>query len=268
MGGAHPSNAAQSNPSGEQPARFALRRERVSGTITEQNARTRGFRERQGRALITHIRGILRKVDEEELTLALEPIELGILIPEQTRRVLQSKLGEPVSLFTVLYIEGGQMGARMIPRLVGFLSTLDREFFEIFCSVDGVGVRKALRAMTRPVRELARTIQDQDVRTLATYPGIGEAMAERIVAKLRRKVGKFALIVGAAEERVAPGSAGSENGQAENAEPDVIRDTFETLLSVGHNESQARQLLDRVLAGKKKFKSVADMIDAIYQQSR
>ena len=52
--------------------------------------------------------------------------------------------------------------------------------------------------MVRPVRELARTIQDQDVRTLATYPGIGEAMAERIVAKLRRKVGKFALIVGQA----------------------------------------------------------------------
>src|SRR5262249_54545758 len=137
-----------------------------------------------------------------------------------------------------------------------------------FCSVDGVGVRKALRAMVRPVRELARTIQDQDVRMLATYPGIGEATAERIVAKLRRKVGKFALIV-------APGGAdaGAEapveaNGQPENAEPDVIRDTFAALLSVGHTESQARQAIDRVLTGRKKFKSVADMIDAIYQQNR
>ena len=33
---------------------------------------------------------------------------------------------------------------------------------------------------------------------LATFPGIGEATAERIVAKLRRKVGKFALMVGPA----------------------------------------------------------------------
>ena len=48
----------------------------------------------------------------------------------------------------------------------------------------------------------------------------------------------------------------------------MIRDTFAALLSVGHTESQARQILDRVLAGKKKFKSVADMIDAIYQQNR
>ena len=147
-------------------------------------------------AVITQIRGMLRSVAEEELTLAIDPIEIAVLIPEHTRRLLQQRVGEFVSLHTVLYIEGGQMGARMNPRLVGFLSPVDREFFEVFCSVDGVGVRKALRAMARPVRELARAVQDQDVRLLATYPGIGEATAERIVAKLRRKVGKFALIVG------------------------------------------------------------------------
>src|SRR5207249_12314246 len=112
-------------------------------------------------------------------------------------------------------------------------------------------------------RELARTIQDQDVRMLATYPGIGEATAERIVAKLRRKVGKFALIVGQDDGRGAV--AVEANGAPENAEPDVIRDTFAALLSVGHSESQARQAIDRVLAGKKKYKSVADLIDAIYR---
>ena len=217
--------------------------------------------------MITHIRGILRSVGEEELVLAVEPMELEVLIPEHTRRQLQQKVGEPVALHTVFYIEGGQMGSRMTPRLVGFLSAIDREFFEIFCSVDGVGVRKALRAMTRPVRELARSIQDQDVKMLATFPGIGEATAERIVAKLRRKVGKFTLIVGVASATEST-SAVETNGQAENAEPDVIRDTFAALLSVGHSETQARQAIDQALMGKKKFKSVADMIDAIYQQNR
>jgi holliday junction DNA helicase RuvA len=216
--------------------------------------------------VITHIRGILRAVMEEELTLAVEPMEFAVLVSEHARRQLQGRVGEPISLHTIFYIEGGTMGARMTPRLVGFLSPIDREFFETFCSVDGVGVRKALRAMVRPVRELARTIQDQDVRTLATYPGIGEATAERIVAKLRRKVGKFALIV--SPPAPAEGTPVEANGEAENAESDVIRDTFAALLSVGHTESQARQLLDRVLTGKKKFKSVADMIDAIYQQNR
>ncbi|WP_406695502.1 Holliday junction branch migration protein RuvA [Singulisphaera sp. Ch08] len=216
--------------------------------------------------MISQIRGILRTVADEVLTLAVDPMEIEVLIPEYTRRKMQTHLGEIVSLHTIFYIEGNAMGGRMTPRLVGFLSAIDREFFEIFCSVDGVGVRKALRAMVRPVRELARTIQDQDVKMLSTYPGIGEATAERIVAKLRRKVGKFTLIVGQAA--AAEGTAAESNGVAEAVEPDVIRDTFAALLSVGHNESEARREIDRVLTGKKKFKSVADMIDAIYQQQR
>ena len=197
----------------------------------------------------------------------IDPFEIEVLIPEHTRRQIQSKLGEPITLHTIFYIEGGSMVSRLVPAAGRFPSPIDREFFEIFCSVDGVGVRKALRAMVRPVRELARTIQDQDVKLLATFPGIGEATAERIVAKLRRKVGKFALIVSPEAGRRRTASAES-NGAPENAEPDVIRDTYAALLSVGHTESQARQAIDRVLSGKKKFKSVADMIEAIYLQSR
>ena len=213
--------------------------------------------------VLTKVRGILQTVAEESLTLLVDPLELEVLIPEHTRRQVQSKVGEPITLHTIFYIEGGSMVSRLLPRLVGFTSAIDREFFEIFCSVDGVGAKKALRAMVRPVRELARSIQDQDVKLLATFPGIGEATAERIVAKLRRKVGKFALIV--TPETTA---AGEVNGAPENAEPDVIRDTYSALLSVGHSESDARQAIDRVLVGKKKFKSAADMIEAIYLLNR
>jgi holliday junction DNA helicase RuvA len=213
--------------------------------------------------VLTKVRGILQTVAEESLTLLIDPLEIEVLIPEHTRRQVQSKVGEPITLHTILYIEGGSMVSRLLPRLVGFTSAIDREFFEIFCSVDGVGARKALRAMVRPVRELARSIQDQDVKLLATFPGIGEATAERIVAKLRRKVGKFALIVSP-----ETATAGEVNGAPENAEPDVIRDTYSALLSVGHSESDARQAIDRVLVGKKKFKSAADMIEAIYLLNR
>lgn len=215
--------------------------------------------------MISQVRGVLRSVGEEELTLVVEPFEVEVLVPDHARRQLQNKLGERVTLHTIFDLEGNQMSGQLRPRLVGFLSPVDREFFEVFCSVDGIGVRKALRAMVRPVRELARTIQDQDTRALSTYPGIGEATAERIVAKLRRKVGKFTLIVGVPAEEGVPVES---NGHAENAEPDVIRDTFAALVSVGHSDSQARQAIDRVLLGKKKYKTVADMIDAIYQNDR
>lgn len=213
--------------------------------------------------MITQIRGVLVAVGEETLTLGVNPFQIEVLIPEHTRRQIQDKVGETIVLHTIFYIEGTAGIGKMLPRLVGFLSPIDREFFDIFCSVDGVGTRKALRAMVRPVRELARMIQDQELKLLATFPGIGEATAERIVAKLRRKVGKFALII------PADGSpSDSTNGEPDNAEPDVIRDTFAALLSVGHTESQARQAIDQALKSKKKYRSVADMIEAIYQQDR
>jgi Holliday junction DNA helicase RuvA len=216
--------------------------------------------------VLTRIRGTLLSASDEIATLRIDPFEIEVLISEHTRRTIQTRLGEVISFDTVFYIEGGAMTSKLLPRLVGFLSAIDREFFEIFCSVDGVGVRKALRAMVRPVREIARTIEEQDTKQLSTFPGIGEATAERIVAKLRRKVGKFALII---SQHQGDGTPPSEaNGAPENVLPDVIRDTYAALLSVGHNESQAREAIDRVLSGKKKFKSVADMIEAIYQQSR
>lgn len=60
--------------------------------------------------------------------------------------------------------------------------------------------------------------------------------------------------------------AGAVGGMVDRG-ADVVRDTFAALLSVGHTESQARAAIDLVLAGGKTFRSVADMVDAIYQQN-
>ena len=177
-----------------------------------------------------------------------------VLIPEFTRRQLQNRRGESVSLHTIQYLEGNPAHGRLTPRLVGFLNENEREFFEIFCSVDGVGAKKALRAMVQPVREVAIAIEEQDAKGLAQLPGIGPATAERIIAKLRRKVPKFALLV-------------SEGITSDTVEPDVVSATFDVLRSLGHSESDARKLLDGALATKKKFKDIESLLQAIYTTS-
>jgi Holliday junction DNA helicase RuvA len=206
--------------------------------------------------LITKITGQLVALAGDTLTLKIEAFEYEVLIPEFARRQLQNELNQNISLHTIEYMEGNPMQGRMTPRLIGFLSEVEREFFELFCSVDGVGVKKALRAMIRPVKEVATAIEEQDAKCLSSLPGIGPAMAERIIAKLRRKVPKFALMV-----------AQGELHEAE-VESDVVSETFEVLRSLGHSESEARRLLDATLAVKKKFKDVQSLIEAIYQQSQ
>lgn len=206
--------------------------------------------------MITKITGQLVALADDELTLRVGALEYQVLIPEYTRRQLQTLLNEEISLHTIEYLEGNPMQGRMTPRMIGFLTEVEREFFEMFCSVDGVGVRKALRAMVRPVKEVATAIEEQDTKILGSLPGVGPATAERIVAKLRRKMAKFALMVTKETPREA------------EVESDVILQTFEALRTLGHSESDARRLIDTALANKKKYPDVQTLLQAIYQYSQ
>ena len=203
--------------------------------------------------MITKITGRLAHLDEAFLTLQAGPFDYEVLIPEFTRRHLQSMVGQEVSLHTIEYLEGNPMQGRMTPRLIGFLSEVEREFFELFCSVDGIGVRKALRAMVRHVKDVATAIEEQDDKFLASLPGIGPAMSERIIAKLRRKVPKFALMVSRQEASEA------------DVAPDLVSEAYQILRQLGHAESEARRLLDGALAKKKKYPDVQSLLQVIYQ---
>ncbi|MDR1494211.1 MAG: Holliday junction DNA helicase RuvA [Planctomycetaceae bacterium] len=205
--------------------------------------------------MITKITGTLKALSMEHAILEIGAFEYEVLIPEFTRLHLQPETRKTVSLHTIEYIEGGQMQSRMTPRLIGFLTEAEREFFELFCSVDGVGVKKALRAMIRPVREVAAAIEEKDEKWLSSLPGIGAATAERIVAKLRRKVPKFTLMV----DRNIPSAAA-------DTQRDVVSEAYEALLALGHNESEARKLIDAAHADKKKYKDATELLYAVYQQ--
>lgn len=208
-------------------------------------------------ALITRITGRLVALRDQDALLAIEAFEYQVFIPDFVRRQLQARIGEEVSLRTIQYIDGNpQKGGRMVPRLVGFLHDAEREFFDMFCQVDGVGVKKALHSMVRPVRDIAAAIEEQDVKLLAALPGIGPAMAERIIAKLRRKMAKFALLI----EADVPDHAATPRN--------VLEDTYEALIALGHSGPDARAKIEQATAGGGKFKSVEDLIQEIYRQER
>jgi Holliday junction DNA helicase RuvA len=204
--------------------------------------------------MITRLTGILERVEPTAVEIAVGPVVHEVLVTELVRRSLQQRLGQPVVLHTLEYLEGNPTRGNLVPRLVGFLSEVEREFFELICEVDGVGVRKALRAIIRPVGEIALAIEEQDAKSLAGLPGIGAATAERMIAKLRRRMPKFALLVA----REAPGEA---------IAADVLAETFDVLRSLGHSDSDARRLVDLLRGEKKKPKDVQDALETIYRQT-
>lgn len=205
--------------------------------------------------MIKYVTGRLVEVFDSSIIMENGPFHFEVLVPDFVRHNVQSLVGEDLSLHTILYFEGNPQG-RMNPRMVGFLSKVELEFFELFCSVDGVGVKKALRSMVRPVREVALMIENQDVKGLSTLPGVGPATAERIIAKLRRKMAKFALLVSRDQAAVM------------DVEPDLVDQTCEVLRSLGHSDVEARRLIDAAVESGEKFKDVETLLNAVYQQIR
>jgi holliday junction DNA helicase RuvA len=207
--------------------------------------------------MISRITGTLTRLNGLDAFVELGGLEYHIYVPDFVRRQLQSKVGQPVSFRTVDYIEGNpQKGGRMVPRLIGFQSEAELEFFELICSVDGVGVKKALNAMVKPVKDVALAIEEQDARLLSALPGIGPAMAERIIAKLRRKMTRFALMV----QR--------ESAAEHETTHDVINDGHDALIALGHSPADARDKIERALRSQGKFKSVDELIQTIYKNER
>jgi Holliday junction DNA helicase RuvA len=209
--------------------------------------------------MITKISGVLNRVLDEEVRLQIETFEYQVLVPEFVRRQLQSLIGEEVTLHTSEYLEGNPMQGRIVPRLIGFLTEAELEFFELFCTVDKVGVRKAIKALVRPVREMADAIQRQDAKWLTTLPGVGPSTADQIIATLRKKVTKFALMPdGQGKVETAPSRATMDGN--------LIEDAYQALLTVGHSPMDARNLLDKALGAGKSFKSAEDILLEIYKQ--
>jgi Holliday junction DNA helicase RuvA len=208
--------------------------------------------------MITKITGVVNRVLNEEVRLQVGPLEYQVLVPEFVRRHIQARVGQEVTLHTSEYFDGNPMQGKVVPRLLGFSNEAELEFFELFCTVDKVGARKAIKALVRPIKEIADAIQRQDPKWLTALPGVGAATAEQIVATLRRKVTKFALMA-------PPRDTQDETPPTLGTDGNLIEDAYQALLSVGLGPAEARNRLDSALADGKTFESVEEILLEIYK---
>ncbi|MHC4983915.1 MAG: Holliday junction branch migration protein RuvA [Planctomycetota bacterium] len=172
-----------------------------------------------------------------------------VLIPACEAERLRRLAGETVVLHTIHYVEGDPAHGVQRPRLIGFADEGEREFFKLFTRVKGIGVRKALRALVRPVAEVAAAIQDKDAKFLVALPEIGRRTAEQVIAELHGKVEQFA--------GKAPPAA------AELPQP--AAEALAVLVQLGERRSDAAALVERVLAAAPELSSPEAIIQQVYR---
>jgi Holliday junction DNA helicase RuvA len=228
--------------------------------------------------MITKMTGVLTRVLDDEARVEVGPFEYQVMIPEAVRRQVQLRTGQEVTFHVTEYLEGNQSASRFVPRRIGFLTELELEFFELFCTVEKIGAKKALKAMARPVKEIADAINRQDARWLSTLPGIGAATSEQIVTTLKRKVTKFLMAptptltepapVVVEESKPAGKRKPAPSGEPAPASnlPDgrVVDDIYQALMGLGHSPIEARTRLDGLLSCGKPFKTLDEALTLIY----
>ena len=211
--------------------------------------------------LISEITGevLYDRIGRHSLLVRVNSLCYEIFVPSGiAARLRQAPEGErtnPVTLYTIYYIDGGMGGGHLTPKLVGFLDPLDREFFETFTTVPGVGFMKALKCLVRPLNEIALAIERGDVAFLEELPHVGKKTAERIVTELRGKMTKFALARTEEPLSIEKESAGELKSEA-----------LQVLLQLEYTRSEAQRVVEETFARNKNLKTVEDFLRKVFEQ--
>ncbi|MCM8813564.1 MAG: Holliday junction branch migration protein RuvA [Candidatus Omnitrophica bacterium] len=202
--------------------------------------------------MICRIAGTLIERRDQSLLIDVQGVGYEILVPRGSRVGGDARDGR-IALITFHYVQTDQ--SKSVPVLIGFGSEIEKEFFEKFITVSGIGPKAAVRALSEPVSVIAQAIDSGNAAFLKGLPGIGPQRAKEIIAKLQGKVGKFALI--------------PDNGQplpAAAPATDAAGEALEVLLQLQYKRPEAEQMVRRALERNPQVTDVEALLNEVYRQ--
>lgn len=205
--------------------------------------------------MICRISGKILEKGTNYLVLDLGGLNYEVFIPACVMQAIeQLKIAdERISLLTYHYYQIEQN--KSIPVLIGFLNKVEKDFFEIFITVSGIGPRAALKALNKPISLIARAIDEADLSFLKSLPGIGEQRAKEIVAKLQNKVGKFGLI----QDRHIPEKTVAKN---------ISEEALDVLLQLEYKKPEALAMIKKAVENNPKVDTTEQLLNLVYKQRR
>jgi Holliday junction DNA helicase RuvA len=175
--------------------------------------------------MIGKLKGMIDSYGEDYVILDVQGVGYQVHCSTRTLQALP-QAGEAAVLSIETYVREDQI------RLFGFRSDMEREWFRLLQTVQGVGARVALAVLsTLTPSEIANAIALRDKAAIARTPGVGPKVAERIVSELKDKAPAFAS--------VDPVVAQLAGAVADDNAPGAIRDAISALVNLGYGQPQA-----------------------------
>ncbi|MBN2446296.1 MAG: hypothetical protein JXO22_06210 [Phycisphaerae bacterium] len=201
--------------------------------------------------MISQLTGRVVRVTEHTAIIEAGALAWEVLVPTTARHDLTRLIDNEVRMHTLLFIDGGLAGGALVPRLVGFLTETERDFFNLLTKVKGISTRKALRAMSIPCHEIAAAIERGDERLLTSLPEIGKRTAAQIVTELREQVAPF----------VAPGAVPRPAAELTDAQQVALT----IICQWGDRRADAQQWVTAAVEADSSLSDPEDIVRAAYR---
>jgi len=205
--------------------------------------------------MIARIEGKLVKLDTDSALVQVGAVGYEVMLPGYCISALSDKVGSDITLCTMEYYEGTPGGGSFVPRMVGFLSTGERDFFTKYTSVKGIGIKKGLRSLSVPIATIAAAIENADDKILMSLPSVGKRMAQQIIAELKGKLQSFAI----GAEPAVPGQVSFKPFQAE---------ALEILIAWGEKRNEAMELIELACKRHPDISSAQELIPLVYRMKQ
>jgi len=204
--------------------------------------------------MISYLEGRLLQKHDDRIVVLANGVGYEVLLPAAVRPAFRGRHSGADGDTVKLHISFHQTERNPKPLLIGFLSPLEKEFFERLITVEDIGPTAACRALSIDVVRIARAIEAKDVKLLCTLDGIGPRKAEKIVATLHGKVGKFALMP---EAEGAPAPAAEEDFR------DAVIDVL--VQQLGHTRTEAQRMVQSAITRRPDVSSAEELFEEVYR---
>ena len=216
--------------------------------------------------MIGRISGVVDYISEDHIIIDVGGVGYIVYVTQIT--ISNSpKLGEKISLFTELIVKEDLL------QLVGFISPVEREWYKLLTSVQGVGSKAALALLGQiPIQVLSRAILLEDSTTITSAQGIGPKIAKRLVVELKGKVPNMIKFQSKSETSIDnlsnyPTSQNYEINQqkidqefSRNDVSQIEIDAISGLINLGYTQLNASQVVAKVINDSREELVVEDII--------
>jgi Holliday junction DNA helicase RuvA len=175
--------------------------------------------------MIGKLKGVIESYGEDTVIVDVNGVGYEVHCSARTMQELPG-IGQPTTLSIETHVREDQI------RLSGFLTEIEREWFRLLQTVQGVGVKVALAVLgTLKPAELASAIAMRDKAMVARTPGVGAKVAERIVTELKDKAPAYTSI--------DPALVRLSGALDDKRAPAPVTDAVSALVNLGYAQAQA-----------------------------